>query len=119
MWVLVSNKDLSEIRNAMSWVKTFQIAKVNTDKTSVTRVIPKTIHCLIFAFAPERRTRSIQTGRNLSDVRDLKNVRCLRADVSNYRPEVYKSENTKVRKKNSQSSTRQAININVIFTSIR
>ena len=35
----------------MSWVKTFQIAKVeNTDKTSVTCVIPKTIHCLIFAF---------------------------------------------------------------------
>ena len=28
----------------------FKYAKVNTDKTSVTRVIPKTFHCLIFAF---------------------------------------------------------------------
>ena len=34
----------------MLWVKTFQIAKVNTGKTSVTRVVQKTIHCLIFAF---------------------------------------------------------------------
>ena len=32
------------------WVKTFQIAKVNTDKTFLTCVIPKTRHCLIFAF---------------------------------------------------------------------
>ena len=32
------------------WVKTFQIAKVNTDKTYVTRVTPNTIHCLNFAF---------------------------------------------------------------------
>ena len=32
------------------WVKTFQIAKVNKDKTYVTRVIPNTIHCLNFAF---------------------------------------------------------------------
>ena len=47
---MISDKDLCEIRNAMSWVKTFQIAKVNTDKTSITRVIPKTIHYLIFAF---------------------------------------------------------------------
>ena len=46
-----SNKYLSEIRNAMSWVKTFQIAEVsNTDKTSVNCVILKTSHCLIFAF---------------------------------------------------------------------
>ena len=28
-------------------VKTFQIAKVNTDKTSLTCITPKTIHCLI------------------------------------------------------------------------
>ena len=48
--VLFSDKDLSEIRNAMSRVKTFQIAKVNTDKTSVTRVIQKPFHCLIFPF---------------------------------------------------------------------
>ena len=31
----------------MLWVKTFQIAKVNTDKTSLTCITPKTIHCLI------------------------------------------------------------------------
>ena len=43
-----TDKDLSEIRNAISRVKTFQIPKVNTDTTSVTPVIPKTIHCLIF-----------------------------------------------------------------------
>ena len=30
----------------------------------------------------------------------------LRADVSKYRPEVYKSEKSKILKKNSQSSTR-------------
>ena len=30
----------------------------------------------------------------------------LRADVSKYRPEVYKSENSEILKKNSQSSTR-------------
>ena len=33
-------------------------------------------------------------------------ARVLRADVSKYRPEVYKSEKSKILKKNSQSSTR-------------
>ena len=33
-------------------------------------------------------------------------ARVLRADVSKYRPEVYKSETSKILKKNSQSSTR-------------
>ena len=54
----------------MLWVKTFHIPKVNTDKASVTCVIPKTIHCLIFAF---RATNAVLDP----DVRDLKNVRCL------------------------------------------
>ena len=53
-------------------------AKVNTDRTSVSRVIPKTIHCLIFALRATNAYSyySIQTGRNLPNVRDLKNVRC-------------------------------------------
>ena len=54
----------------MLWVKTFQVTKVNTDKASVTCVIPKTIHCLIFAF---RATNAVLDP----DVRALKNVRCL------------------------------------------
>ena len=54
----------------MLWVKTFQIPKVNTDKAYVTCVIPKTIHCLIFAF---RATNAVLDP----DVRDLKNVHCL------------------------------------------
>ena len=33
-------------------------------------------------------------------------VQYLRADVSKYRPDVYKSEKSKILKKNSQSSTR-------------
>ena len=49
-WVSFSDKNLSEIRNAMSSVKTFQIAKLNADKTFMTRVMPKKINCLIFAF---------------------------------------------------------------------
>ena len=47
--VAFSDKDFCEIRNVMR-VKTFQIAKVNTDKTSMTGIIAKTIHCLILAF---------------------------------------------------------------------
>ena len=43
-----SDKDLSEFE--MLWVQIFQITEVNTDKTSVTRVRPKTFHCSIFAF---------------------------------------------------------------------
>ena len=54
----------------MPWVKTFQIPKENTDKTSVTGVTPKIIHCLIFAF---RATKVVLDP----DVCDLKNVRCL------------------------------------------
>ena len=33
-------------------------------------------------------------------------IQTLRADVSKYRPEVYKTENSKILKKKSQSSTR-------------
>ena len=43
----------------MLWVKTFQIAKVNTDKTSVTRVIPKNHSLLNLRFSRhKRRSRS-------------------------------------------------------------
>ena len=58
----------------MLWVKTFQIPKVNTNKASVTCVIPKTIHCLIFAF---RATNAVLHP----DVRDLKNVRCFKSSL--------------------------------------
>ena len=56
------------------WVKTFQIPKVNTDKTSVTCVIPKAIYCLIFAF---RATNAVLD----LDVRDLKNVHCFKSSL--------------------------------------
>ena len=43
----------------------------------------------------------------------------LRADVSKYRPEIYTKRKIENSQKNSQSSTRSAININVMFTFIR
>ena len=39
----------------MLWVKTFQIAKINTDKTSVTRVIPKNHSLLNLRFSRHKR----------------------------------------------------------------
>ena len=42
-------------------VKTFQTAKVNTDKTPVTRVIPNTIHCLKLPDVPDL-TDSLRTS---------------------------------------------------------
>lgn len=39
------------LKSEMLWVKTFQIVKVNTNKTSVTCTTPKTIHCLILALS--------------------------------------------------------------------
>ena len=39
----------------------------------------------------------------------MSTVELLRADVSKYRPEVYKSEKSKILKKTSQSSNRSAI----------
>ena len=49
-WNDSSSETNISLKFEMLWVKTFQIAKVNTGKTSVTRVEQKTIHCLIFAF---------------------------------------------------------------------
>ena len=45
-----SDKDLSEIRNAMSWVKTLQIAKSKHREDVHDSRYTKTIQCLIFAF---------------------------------------------------------------------
>ena len=68
-----SDHDLSEIRNAM----TEDI--FNTDKTLRSDSRYLKTRCLIFAFRATNAVLvySIQTGRNLPDVRDLKNVRCL------------------------------------------
>ena len=71
--IYFSDKDLSEIRNAM----TEDI--FNTDKTSRSGLCYTKLRCLIFAFRAANAVLvySIQTGRNLPNVRDLKNVRCL------------------------------------------
>ena len=64
-----SDKDLPEIGNATPWVKTFQIAKSKHRQDVHDSRYTKTIHCF---------KSSIQNGRNLPDVRDLKNVCCFK-----------------------------------------